>query len=241
MSSGLLATHIAFLEALRGAGVPVSLVEDLDAIAAFSVLDWGERETIKQGYAATLVKRQAQRATFDTLFDLYFPRLVGEGAGAPTGSAEGSGDGPGDGPGERSDGHDRRSDGPGELARLRERLAAALAAGDDAALQGLATEAVGVFGAMRGRGPGLSSWSSYTTLQRVAPQTLVEQVVAALLAEGRGEEESRRTADRRVGAFTTLVALEIRDLDERAVAETLGVVLKHASDHDRAVKELRLG
>jgi MoxR-like ATPase len=39
----------------------------------------------------------------------------------------------------------------------------------------------------------------------------------------------------------TLVALEIGDLDERAVARTLGVVLKHASDHERAVKELRLG
>jgi MoxR-like ATPase len=38
----------------------------------------------------------------------------------------------------------------------------------------------------------------------------------------------------------TLVALEIGDLDERAVADTLGVVLKHASDVDRAVKELRL-
>ena len=79
MTSGLLTTHIAFLEALRGAGVPVSLAEDLDAVAAFSVLDWGDREAIRQGYAATLVKRQAQRPTFDTLFDLYFPRLVGEG------------------------------------------------------------------------------------------------------------------------------------------------------------------
>ena len=39
----------------------------------------------------------------------------------------------------------------------------------------------------------------------------------------------------------TLVALEIRDLDEKVVADTLGVVLKHASDHDRAVRELRLG
>jgi MoxR-like ATPase len=39
----------------------------------------------------------------------------------------------------------------------------------------------------------------------------------------------------------TLVALEIGTLDEAAVARTLGVVLKHASDHDRAVKELRLG
>jgi MoxR-like ATPase len=38
----------------------------------------------------------------------------------------------------------------------------------------------------------------------------------------------------------TLIALEIGDLDEKAVADTLGVVLKHASDHDRAVRELRL-
>ena len=38
----------------------------------------------------------------------------------------------------------------------------------------------------------------------------------------------------------TLIALEIGDLDEAMVAGTLGVVLKHASDHARAVKELRL-
>ena len=38
----------------------------------------------------------------------------------------------------------------------------------------------------------------------------------------------------------TLIALEIGDLDDKAVADTLGVVLKHASDHERAVRELRL-
>jgi MoxR-like ATPase len=38
----------------------------------------------------------------------------------------------------------------------------------------------------------------------------------------------------------TLIALEIGDLDEKAVVDTLGVVLKHASDQERAVKELRL-
>jgi MoxR-like ATPase len=38
----------------------------------------------------------------------------------------------------------------------------------------------------------------------------------------------------------TLIALEIADLDEKAVADTLGVVLKHASDQDRAVRELKL-
>jgi MoxR-like ATPase len=38
----------------------------------------------------------------------------------------------------------------------------------------------------------------------------------------------------------TLIALEIRDLDEKAISDTLGVILKHDSDHERAVKELRL-
>ena len=68
--SGLVDRHIAFLEALRGAGLPVSLAEDVDAIAALSALPWDERATIRDAYAATLVKRHAQRPTFDTLFDL---------------------------------------------------------------------------------------------------------------------------------------------------------------------------
>ncbi|HEX6469379.1 MAG TPA: MoxR family ATPase [Streptosporangiaceae bacterium] len=36
----------------------------------------------------------------------------------------------------------------------------------------------------------------------------------------------------------TLLALGLDDLDERAVSATLGVVLKHVSDHERALKEL---
>jgi MoxR-like ATPase len=37
----------------------------------------------------------------------------------------------------------------------------------------------------------------------------------------------------------TLVALEIRDLDPKVVNDTLGVVLKHASDHEKALKGLK--
>jgi len=37
----------------------------------------------------------------------------------------------------------------------------------------------------------------------------------------------------------TLVALEVDDLDDEAVSATLGVVLKHASDHDKALAALR--
>lgn len=38
----------------------------------------------------------------------------------------------------------------------------------------------------------------------------------------------------------TLIALQVGDLDEATVARTLGVVLKHSSDHQRAMKELKL-
>ncbi|HLU40926.1 MAG TPA: MoxR family ATPase [Microthrixaceae bacterium] len=38
----------------------------------------------------------------------------------------------------------------------------------------------------------------------------------------------------------TLIALGAGDLDEHAIRQTLGVVLKHASDHERVVRELKL-
>ena len=42
-------------------------------------------------------------------------------------------------------------------------------------------------------------------------------------------------------AFTrTLVELGLNTLDEEAVKATLGVVLKHVSDHERAAEQLKL-
>ena len=77
---------------------------------------------------------------------------------------------------------------------------------------------VGRFGAMPGRGPGLSSWSAYTALQRVSPGELVDRIVQALLAEGRTEEEATRVAGRRVGGFTR----QVEDDARRRIAEEKG-------------------
>ena len=206
MSSGLVERHIAFLEALRGAGLAVSLAEDLDAVAALSALPWDRRTTVRAAYAATLVKKQSQRPTFDALFDVYFPRLVGEGVHARPEA-------------DRPDGPDPAvRDNAAALAELREQLARALAEGDQEALDRLAVEMVGRFGAMPGRGPGLSSWSAYTALQRVAPAELTARIVAALLAQGRSEEEAERAAGRRIGGFTRQVEADAR----RRIAEEKG-------------------
>ena len=211
--SGLLDRHIAFLEALRGAGLPVSLAEDLDAVTALGAVGWGDRALVKDVYAATLVKKQSLRSTFDSLFELYFPRMVGEGGyglpGEDTG-AEGEEPGPDAAGGVR--------DGAGALTDFREQLAEALTGDDVERLRQLAAEAVGRFGSMPGRGPGLSSWSSYTALRRVAPDELVAQIVDGLRRGGWTEEEADRAAHRRVGAWTGLVEADAR----RRIAEEKG-------------------
>jgi uncharacterized protein with von Willebrand factor type A (vWA) domain len=206
--AGLVGRHVDFLAALRQAGVPVSLAEGVDAVAALSALRWDDREQVRTAYAATVVKRASHRPTFDTLFDLYFPRLVGEGIGAIPGPP----------------GQDAAADGPDALAALRERLAEALATGDDEALRQLAIEAVGRFGAMPGRGPGLSGWSAYTALRRLSPDDLTSRIMGALQADGRTDEEAERAAARRVGGFRTLVEAEAR----RRIAEEKGA--DHVAD-----------
>ena len=202
--SGLVDRHISFLEALRAAGLSVSLAEDLDAIAALGALDWDDRGVVHDGYAATLVKKQSQRPTFDALFDVYFPRMVGDGV-----AGRGSED-------EGADGEVR--DNAEQLAGFRDELLDALSDGDQQAMLRMAAEMVARFGAMPGRGPGLSSWSAYTALQRVSPSELVDRIVQALLADGRLDGEARREAGRRVGAFTTMVEDDAR----RRIAEEKG-------------------
>ena len=66
----LLDRHIAFIEALRSAGLPVSLSEDLDSVEVLTRLGFTDREAMRAGLAATLMKRQNHRPTFDAIFDL---------------------------------------------------------------------------------------------------------------------------------------------------------------------------
>lgn len=197
----LLDRHLAFLEALRSAGMPVSLSEDLDAVAALGLVGWGQRQQVHDTYAATLVKRQSQRATFEELFEIYFPRMVGEGvAGAP-----------------HADTAPVR-DTAADLAAFTEELAEALEADDVERLRQLASEAVGRFGAMPGRGPGMSSWSAYTTLRRLSTDELTLRLIEGLRRGGWSEEEAERVATRRVGSYQQMVESDAR----RRIAEEKG-------------------
>src|SRR4051795_237790 len=61
-----------FIVELREAGLPVSLTENLDAMAAIEHIPLEERETFKYALAATLVKNNAHWRSFETVFEVYF-------------------------------------------------------------------------------------------------------------------------------------------------------------------------
>jgi uncharacterized protein with von Willebrand factor type A (vWA) domain len=78
MDGGLLDREIGFLDALRSAGVNVTLAEVLDATRAMGAIDLLDREGLRAALAATVLKRPAHRTTFDALFDLWFPPAIGD-------------------------------------------------------------------------------------------------------------------------------------------------------------------
>lgn len=62
---------LTFIEALRDAGVAVTVAEELDAMHAIRAVGI-ERATFKEGLAATLVKDEAERPVFETVFERFF-------------------------------------------------------------------------------------------------------------------------------------------------------------------------
>lgn len=182
--SGLPDRLVEFVGALRDRGIPAGPSETVDAAAVLDVLGLADRELMREGLAAALVRRGGQRAVFDAAFDIYFPL----GVGTPE--------------------QTRSSDEPPDPERLRAELAAALAANDQRALAQLAGQAVEQFG-QYGSGPG-GGFSAFQTLDRLSPQTLLVRVLAAIRAGGQGDADftDRLAADdvrRRIERFRGLV------------------------------------
>jgi len=69
---------------------------------------------------------------------------------------------------------------------------------------------------------------------------LAEQIVHTAAALRGLELKKAPSVSETIDWARTLLALGVDDLDDAATARTLGVVLKHVSDHERAAKELGL-
>ncbi|TYK45422.1 VWA domain-containing protein [Actinomadura decatromicini] len=211
MTGSLVDRHTGFVAELRRAGLPVSVAEGLDAVRAVRLVDLLDRESLRAAYAATVVKRPQHRPTFDTLFDLWFPLAVGDGAGTapdPERPARTL----------RDDGRPVPSALDPRVRARRDELAGLLLSGDDAGLRRFARLAVAEYG----RTPGQESWFSAGVLRAMSPETLMARLLAAVL-EGRerggmAERVARRTFRDRMTRFEDLVAGEVR----RRIAEDTG-------------------
>lgn len=227
--------HVAgFVAALRARGVPVGPSETVDAGRVLTVLDLLDRESVREGLACALLRRPTHRATFDGLFDLWFPVAVGERT-AETRDLP------------------RTPDGQIDLPALREQLAELLAAEDAGQqlelLAGQVVEQLGQYQSARG-----PSFSAYQAMKDLAPQTLLSRVLAGLAlppdAGERDTEVAQRIVRERIAGFRASVEAETN----RRVAEQIGRervatygVARQAEDADflraseRELVELRRG
>ena len=210
MNGGLLEREIGFFHALRDAGVSISLAEVLDATRALGVIDLLEREALREALAACVLKRPAHRQTFDTLFDLWFPAVLGD----PSAWDD-------DVEGEAQPGEEGESE-PADPAVMREMLKNLLLDGDDDAMRRFVRKVVSELG-RSDTAPGRQSWFSYRVLRSLSPETLMASLLEALLAGqergGLAEKVARQTITERIKQFQEMVEAEVR----RRLAEDRGV------------------
>jgi uncharacterized protein with von Willebrand factor type A (vWA) domain len=214
-ADGLIDRHVGFVAALRGAGLPVSLVESLDATQAMAAIDLMDREQLRAAYAAAVVKRAPHRPTFDRLFDLWWPPAIGDGEA----SYDAAGDGEG-GDGELTEVEPADLDAMKKM--LRDQLRDVLLAGDDEALRRLARASVNGLGRTDSQ-PGRQSWFTYRVLRALSPETLMADLLKAVLEGeeqgGLAEKVARQMLTERIKKFEEYVEAEVR----RRLAEDRGV------------------
>lgn len=205
---GLPAHLVGFVGALRKRGIPVGPSETVDAGQVVAVLDLLDRDVLRAGLAAALLRRPTHRPTFDGLFDLWFPAAIG------ARSVD-------------SDELELPRDAKGELDldAVRE-LLANLLIDDSAEASLLASQLVEQLGQYQSaNGP---SFSAYQTLRDLKPEELLQKILQGLLQRsGAGKDDpdgdvasevARRTAAQRIADFRTMVETETR----RRSAERLG-------------------
>ncbi|MRH89081.1 VWA domain-containing protein [Nocardia sp. SYP-A9097] len=197
---------VGFVEALRARGIPVGPSETVDAAQVVTVLDLMDREALREGLACALLRRTTQRATYDGLFDLWFPAALGERVGAEEVEIP------------------YRPDGGVDIIELRKMLAELLVqnpSGErERQLQALAAQMVDQMGQYQaGSGP---SFSAYQAMKDLQPEILVAKLIAGLTAgmdnSDFDTEVARRTARQRIKSFRGTVEAETR----RRVAERIG-------------------
>jgi uncharacterized protein with von Willebrand factor type A (vWA) domain len=181
LGAGLALTELlsGFIAELRTAGLPVSLTENLDAMAAVQHIPLEDREAFKYALAATLVKNAAHWRVFETVFEVYFS-LRGREYALTDDQAEGMPDLDDmvDLPGEQ--GEQQGGGGLGDSLtpeQLAEMLYKALLQGNDAMLKAMARQSVRRYAGMEPGRPVGGTYYLYRTLRNLQLDDVLEQLM----------------------------------------------------------------
>lgn len=247
----MLTVITGFIDELREAGVPVSMVEAIDAMQAVESIDIDRRVALRETMRATLVKNLRHERAFDTAFDVYFstlPALRSDGDREPLS--------PDDLPESAERDGDESDQSEFDLDSLLESLLEALAGLDDEAMRQGAREAVDQLAGMEPGRPVGGTYYLYRTLRRLDMAELEAQLIEALMGdEDLSEFEQRLLTEdvqARLEALREEIQEEIRrrlvaDRGREAVARTLrrplveDVDLMHATTADLAEMEAAIG
>ncbi|HEX6221040.1 MAG TPA: VWA domain-containing protein [Acidimicrobiia bacterium] len=239
-----------FIDELRDAGVPVSMVEAIDAMRAVEAIDMSSRVALRETLRATLVKNLRHERAFDTAFDIYFATVP-----TPTEQDEPSeSDGPG--PSMTGEGQGGPGDADFDQEGLFEALLNALSGMDPEALRQGVRNAVDQLAGMEPGRPVGGTYYLYRTLRRLDMAKLEAELIAALAGDQELSEFEERLLREEVENLIERLREEIQDEIRRrlvadrgreAVAKTLrrplieDVDLMHATTSDLAEMEAAIG
>jgi len=249
-----------FIVELREAGLPVSLTENLDAMAALRHIPLEDREAFKYALAATLVKNNAHWRSFETVFEVYFS-LRGAKYGIDDDSLDADlgdllDDDERDGAGDQGSGQSGQGGGdalsPEELQQL---LYQAMMKGDEALTRAIARQAVKRFAGMEPGRPVGGTYYLYRTLRNLDLDGLLEKLMEQRrqTADDAGKQltplEDRLERDEyehRIEAMKKEIEAEIRrrlvaDRGVEAMAKTLRKPLPEDVDFMHASREEMVG
>ncbi len=237
-----------FIDELRAAGVPVSMVEAIDGMKAVEAIEIGDRVALRETLRATLIKNLRHERAFDTAFDVYFSTV-------PHPVARPGEDAPASTQGEH-DGDDLPESAPFDLDELLDSLLEALAGLDEAAIRRGARTAVEQLAGMEPGRPVGGTYYLYRTLRRLDLADLEERLITALLEDQDLSDFERRLLKEEVEARIERLREEIEDEIRRrlvadrgreAVARTLrrplieDLDLMHATTRDLQEMEAAIG
>lgn len=249
-NSPMLELLTGFIFQLREAGIPVSVSEHIDAMAAIRHVPLEDRDTVKYALAATLVKNDGHWRAFETVFEVYFSLRGKEYLIDKDGSEGDSSSDTMDLEGVNQQGE---GDGSGGSAltpeQLAEMLYRALLSGDENMTRAIGRQSVKRFAGMEPGRPVGGTYYLYRTLRNLDLEGIMERLMQEVRdrapAPGLSPLEERLQKDEfevRIDKLKKEIEAEIRrslvaDRGVEAMAKTLRKPLPEDVDFMHASRE----